>query len=177
MGITGPPERRLADINGIHFLKGGQGEVHVASGTVKFRVWDIRDDCVWLSVNNVPENKDLFLPERQAKDNVQSPTDPKITQFHLDCDRVIQGLQQYKQFFQRYPTGTAAEISKALSSQTEELKSGNKNEKGELVDPWGTPIQFFFSSNTVMIRSAGPNRTFEDSKSAEADDLYRTETK
>jgi hypothetical protein len=96
---------------------------------------------------------------------------------------LIQGLQQYKEFFKRYPSGTTAEISKALSGQADEkvvilaTKSSNKNDKGEIVDPWGTPIQFFFSHNAVLIRSAGPNRSFEDSRSATADDLYRTETK
>jgi hypothetical protein len=117
------------------------------------------------------------------KDRIAMRIDPQVAQFHKDCDSLIQGLQQYKEFFKRYPSGTTAEISKALSGQAEEkvvilaTKSSSKNDKGEIVDPWGTPIQFFFSHNAVMIRSAGPNRSYEDSRSPTADDLYRTETK
>jgi hypothetical protein len=47
------------------------------------------------------------------------------------------------------------------------------NEKGEILDPWGTPVQFYFSSNEVMVRSAGPNKVWEDSAVPLADDLYR----
>jgi hypothetical protein len=39
------------------------------------------------------------------------------------------------------------------------------------------PLQFYFAHNGVMIRSAGPNKVFEDSKTRGTDDLYRTETK
>jgi hypothetical protein len=52
-----------------------------------------------------------------------------------------------------------------------------KNAKGEIIDPWGMPLQFYFAHNGVMIRSAGPNKVFEDSKTRGTDDLYRTETK
>ena len=117
------------------------------------------------------------------KNQIKVRTDPKVAEFNDQCDKLIQGLQQYKEFFKRYPSGTTAEISKALSGQAEEkvmimaTRDSQKNDKGEIVDPWGTPIQFFFSHNAVLIRSAGPNKSFEDSRSATCDDLYRTETK
>ena len=118
-----------------------------------------------------------------AKDRIKMRTDPKVAEFNDQCDKLIQGLQQYREFFKRYPSGTTAEISKALSGQTDEkvmimaTKDSQKNDKGEIVDPWGTTIQFFFSHNAVLIRSAGPNKSFEDSRSATCDDLFRTETK
>ena len=99
------------------------------------------------------------------KDRVKTRMDPKVAEFNDQCDKLIQGLQQYREFFKRYPSGTTAEIYKALSGQTEEkvvimaTKNSQKNDKGEIVDPWGTPIQFFFSHNAVLIRSAGPNRS------------------
>jgi len=117
------------------------------------------------------------------KNQIKVRTDPKVAEFNDQCDKLIQGLQQYKEFFKRYPSGTTAEISKALSGQAEggvvimATKNSQKNDKGEIVDPWGTTIQFFFSHNAVLIRSAGPNKFFEDSRSATCDDLYRTETK
>ena len=45
------------------------------------------------------------------------------------------------------------------------------NEKGEFVDPWGTPLTIYFAGNSVLVRSAGPNRTFEDSRVKLADDV------
>jgi hypothetical protein len=105
--------------------------------------------------------------------------DAKIAKFHSDCDNLILGIQQYKEFVGAYPTGNNIAIAKALLGQTEKkvlilaVRRSDLNDKGEILDPWGTPIQFYFSHNEVMIRSAGPNRVWEDSATATADDLYR----
>ncbi len=48
------------------------------------------------------------------------------------------------------------------------------NDKGEFMDPWGTPIRIYFSDTGILIRSAGPNRRFDDSTSMEFDDLIRS---
>ena len=120
-----------------------------------------------------------------VKSNSQVRVDPKITEFNVRANKLIEGLQQYKEFFKQYPTGTTAEISKALSGQAEgaagkviilATASADKNDKGEIVDPWGTALQFYFSHNSVLIRSALLNKVFEDSRTA-SDDLFRSETK
>jgi len=117
-----------------------------------------------------------------VKNKMQVQIDPKMAQFNTDANKLIEGLQQYKEFFKHYPTGTTAEISKALSGQAEgkviifATASANKNDKGEIVDPWGTALQFYFSHNGVLIRSAGPDKIFEDSRNV-SDDLFRTDTK
>ena len=54
------------------------------------------------------------------------------------------------------------------------VRKSDVNDKGEILDPWGTPLNFYFSYNEVMIRSAGPNKVWEDSAIATADDQYRT---
>ena len=119
----------------------------------------------------------LFMQNRS-----RMQIDPKVTEFNSDANKLIEGLQQYKEFFKHYPTGTTAEISKALSGQAEgkviifATSSAKKNDKGEITDPWGMPLQFYFSHNGVLIRSAGPNKVFEDSRTA-SDDLFRTDTK
>jgi hypothetical protein len=105
--------------------------------------------------------------------------DDKIARFHTDCDNLILGLQQYKEFVGSYPEGNNISIAKALLGQTEKkvlilaVRRSDLNDKGEILDPWRTPLQFYFSHNEVMIRSAGPNQLFEDSASPNADDLYR----
>lgn len=106
-------------------------------------------------------------------------TDDKVVKFNTDCDTLILGIQQYKEFVGTYPTGNNSAITKALLGQTEKkvlilaVRRSDVNDKGEIVDPWGTPLQFYFSNNEVLIRSAGPNKAFEDSSIASSDDLYR----
>jgi hypothetical protein len=110
-----------------------------------------------------------------------SQLDPNTVEFHEDADRLIQGLHQYREFVGSYPTGSLLDISRALSGQTDKkililATSGNKkNAKGEIIDPWGTPIQFYFGHNSVLIRSAGCNRIFEDTTTFGSDDLFKSE--
>jgi len=105
--------------------------------------------------------------------------DTKITKFNVDCDSLILGLQQYREFVGTYPTGNNIAIVKALLGQSEKkvlivaVRRTDLNDKGEIIDPWGTPLMFYFAHNEVMIRSAGPNRFWEDSSSPTPDDLYR----
>jgi hypothetical protein len=105
--------------------------------------------------------------------------DPKLAKFNSDADNMIMGIQQYKEFTGNYPTGNNTQISRALLGRSDKkvlilaVQRTPVNDKGEILDPWGTPIQFYFSNNEVMIRSAGPNKAWEDSSNPLADDLYR----
>jgi len=108
--------------------------------------------------------------------------DPRVGKFNADCDNLILGLQQYKEFVGTYPSGNNATIAKSLLGQTERkvlilaVRRSDLNDKGEIVDPWGTPFQFYFSHNEVLIRSAGPNKVWEDSAVA-SDDMFRCASK
>ncbi len=105
--------------------------------------------------------------------------DEKIAKFNTDCDSLILGLQQYKEFVGSYPTGNSAAIARALRGQTEKkvlilaVRHSDINDKGEILDPWGTPLRFYFSNDEVLIRSAGPNKAWEDTATPNSDDLYR----
>ena len=89
--------------------------------------------------------------------------DAKVVRFNNNANDLLLGLQQYKEFTGAYPSGSNLDISKALSGQSNAkvfiLAAGrsDRNQKGEIVDPWGTPVQFYISGNSVLIRSAGPN--------------------
>ncbi len=106
-------------------------------------------------------------------------TDKSVTRFNEDTDNLLLGLQQYKEFTGSYPTGGNADILKSLSGQTDKkfviivVRKTEMNAKGEMVDPWGTPLLFYFGHNGILIRSAGPNKVFEDSKTFGSDDLVR----
>ena len=105
--------------------------------------------------------------------------DEKVAKFNAEAENLILGIQQYKEFVGTYPTGNNIAIAKALLGQTDKsvlilaVRKTDMNDKGEILDPWGTPLQFYFSHNEVMIRSAGPNKVWQDSAVASADDLYR----
>lgn len=111
----------------------------------------------------------------------QKRFDTRIKKFNDDAANVIQGLQQFKEFAGSYPAGTNnLDVVRALQGKTERkvliisVQKSDMNEKGEMLDPWGTPLMFFFSGNTVLIRSAGPNKAWEDSSIIGGDDLFRT---
>jgi hypothetical protein len=109
-------------------------------------------------------------------------TDPKVAKFNANAENLILGIQQYKEFMGTYPSGNNIQIAKALFGRGEKnekrvlilsVRGSDVNDKGEILDPWGTPLQFYFSHNEVLIRSAGPNKAWEDSGVPTADDLYR----
>ena len=119
-----------------------------------------------------------------ARSLTQRQLDQNVARFNAVADNLILSLQQYREFTGSYPTGNNASITKDLLGRGEKKvviltarKHSELNEKGEIVDPWGTPLQFYFSDTEVLIRSAGPNRLWEDTAVPFGDDLYRTASK
>jgi hypothetical protein len=104
----------------------------------------------------------------------------RTAKFNEDIENLFAGLQKYKERVGSYPVGSNAQVAKALQGENSKnviILVGRKtelNEKGEYVDPWGTPLRIYFSDVGVLIRSAGPNRRFDDSTSMEADDVLRS---
>jgi hypothetical protein len=115
-----------------------------------------------------------------AKGWTPKRVDDQVAKFNAECDNLILGIQQYREFVGSYPTGNNAAITKAMLGQGEKkvlilaVRRSQMNDKGEIVDPWGTALQFYFAYNEVLIRSAGPNKALEDSALPGADDLYRS---
>ena len=104
----------------------------------------------------------------------------KTAKFNEDVENLFVGLQQYKEHVGSYPGGSNSEIAKALLGHNPKnviILVGRKNElneKGEFVDPWGTPLRIYFSDLGVLIRSAGPNKRFDDTTVLNADDYIRS---
>jgi len=104
----------------------------------------------------------------------------RTTKLNVDIENLFAGLQQYKEHVGSYPIGSNANVVKALKGQNPKsviILVGRKNElndKGEFVDPWGTPLRIYFSDNGVLVRSAGPNKRFDDSTVLACDDYYRS---
>jgi hypothetical protein len=104
----------------------------------------------------------------------------KTTQFNEDVDNLFFALQQYKERVGSYPIGNNAEVAKALQGNNSKnliILVGRKQDldsKGEFVDPWGTPLRIYFSGEGILVRSAGPNKRFDDSTVLNPDDYYRS---
>jgi hypothetical protein len=106
----------------------------------------------------------------------------RTAQFNESVDDLFTALQKYKEKVGTYPTGGNLEVSKALQGANNKnvivivgsARKNSINEKGEIVDPWGTPLRIYFSDTGILIRSAGPNRRFDDSTVIDADDFIRS---
>jgi len=106
----------------------------------------------------------------------------RTAQFNNDVEDLFTALQKYKERVGSYPAGGNLEVSKALQGANSKnvivivgsSRKNNLNDKGEIVDPWGTPLRIYFSDTGVLIRSAGPNRRFDDSTAIDSDDFIRS---
>ncbi len=111
--------------------------------------------------------------------------DPRLVNCQADATELISGLQEYRKFVGEFPKGPCLEIAKALTGKSDTNKkvliygssTRRLNNQGELVDPWGTPLQIFFSHNSVLVRSAGPNCQFDDDSVSGSDDLFYSDAK
>lgn len=104
----------------------------------------------------------------------------RTQRFNDDIENLFASLQKYKEYVGSYPVGSNSEVVKALKGANPKnviILVGRKEEvnaKGEFVDPWGTALRIYFADNTVLVRSAGPNRRFDDSTVMDADDFFRS---
>jgi hypothetical protein len=104
----------------------------------------------------------------------------RTAKFNDDVENLFSALQKYKERVGTYPIGGNLEVAKALMGANPKnviVIVGSKNQvndKGEFIDPWGTPLRIYFSDSGVLIRSAGPNRRFDDSTVMDADDFIRS---
>ena len=107
-------------------------------------------------------------------------TTMRTAKLNIDVENLFVGLQQFKEYVGTYPAGNNAEIVKAMTGQNPKnliILVGRKSElnsKGEIVDPWDTPLRIYFSANGILIRSAGQNRRFDDSTATMCDDYFRS---
>jgi hypothetical protein len=104
----------------------------------------------------------------------------RTQRFNDDVVTLFESLQKYKENVGSYPVGSNSDIAKMLKGKNPKnviILVGRKtdlNDKGEFVDPWGTPLRIYFSDTGILVRSAGPNRRFDDSTALDCDDFFRS---
>lgn len=103
----------------------------------------------------------------------------RAKEFNQDVNSLFLALQKYKERTGEYPSGSNSAIAKDLNGENNKNliimvgRDMKKNTKGEFVDPWETPLRIYFSDRGVLVRSAGPNRSFDDTTVVEFDDILR----
>ena len=98
-----------------------------------------------------------------------------------DVAIVANALQAYRSVYQRFPDGDNEEIVAALSGSNQRsiswIRSGEAplNERGGLVDRWGSAYYFHrLSGEVIEVRSAGPDGlmwTDDDTSSVESEEF------
>jgi Type II secretion system (T2SS), protein G len=99
------------------------------------------------------------------------------TRAHTTVVSLAAAVKQYKAEYGSLPTGTEAEIVRALLGDNPrkivffEPRPKDLNADGELLDPWGTPYYFDFSDPKIQkIYSVGKNKS-DDAGADGSDDI------
>lgn len=102
--------------------------------------------------------------------------DERVSKVDVQVVSLVVASQEFQKHLGVFPTGDSHAVSAALMGKNEKgvvfiEGYGWTNNMGELIDPWGTPYSFGFESNSVTVRSSGPNKVFGDT-----DDVIRVKS-
>lgn len=97
----------------------------------------------------------------------------------IDSDKrvLMTILTQYFLLHREFPKGDTIAVFKALRGDgtKSNLLSGKQDHEFDLngvsMDPWRTGYRLYFNGDEILIRSAGPNRTFDDLDASKSDDI------
>ena len=103
----------------------------------------------------------------------------KYPVIEIETTGIHQALQKYKTTYGKFPAGDSAAIFRALRGENPrqivffQCRAGSLSKDGAMLDPWGTPYKVYFSDEEALVRSAGPNKEFDDSRNKHFDDYIR----
>ncbi len=134
---------------------GGETSITPTSATNS----DMRPQVLSQNVASLTNSTGLVMVEPVLKE--------RVAPIKLFTSALVVAIRQYWQEFGEYPSGDNRSISAALTGTNPKktvfiLAEKWMNKQGELVDPWGKPLSFNFESNSITIKSSGPNLTFGD---------------
>ena len=97
----------------------------------------------------------------------------------VETAQIRKALDTYVATIGGFPTGDSSAIFRALSGDNPrkiaflQCRAESGSPDGGMLDPWGTPYKIYFSGKEPLIRSAGPNKQFDDSGQKQFDDYIR----
>jgi hypothetical protein len=112
----------------------------------------------------------------------QRRDDPGTRVKHPDYEMsaIFTAIEEYKAAFGELPGPNNRTISRSLRGQNPQKMvflvgpPTSFSREGDFLDTWGTPFKLYFSSNQIIMRSAGPNKHFDDTGDKDFDDVIRT---
>ena len=105
--------------------------------------------------------------------------DHPVPMVNIEATSIRNALMMYEADFGAFPAGDSRAVFRALRGQNQQHKeylntaAQSTSSEEEFLDPWGTPFRIYFSGKEILIRSAGPNKHFDDSGSGDFDDYIR----
>ena len=97
----------------------------------------------------------------------------------METAQIRAALDMYEAEFGGAPTGDSSEVFRALRGNNPrkivflQCRAESISPDAGMLDPWGTPYKVYFSGKDALIRSAGPNKQFDDSAKQHFDDYIR----
>ena len=93
--------------------------------------------------------------------------DERVSKVDIQVVGLVVASQEFQKHLGVFPTGDSHAVSAALMGKNKKgvvfiEGYGWTNNQGELVDPWNMPYSFNFESNSVTVRSSGPNKIYGD---------------
>jgi len=107
------------------------------------------------------------------------PIVERFRRIDLETSQIRVALQSYDAAFGAFPVGDSSAVFRSLRGDNPQKISflqclaESVSPDGGMLDPWGTPYKIYFSGKELLIRSAGPNKQFDDLGRKEFDDYIR----
>ncbi|MFA6564576.1 MAG: type II secretion system protein GspG [Verrucomicrobiia bacterium] len=96
------------------------------------------------------------------------------TRLAADTQSIHVAMDFYKGEFGKYPTGDSHAVFQALTGKNPKrivfVVFRQVSAEGDPLDTWGTPYRIYFSGDEFLVRSAGPNKRFDQGSSKGSDD-------
>ena len=107
------------------------------------------------------------------------PIIDKARLIDLDTASIRAARDTYEAEFGTLPSGGSSAVFRVLRGDNPrkvvflQCRAESVSPDGSMLDPWGTPYKIYFSGKEPLIRSAGPNKQFDDSGYKHFDDYIR----
>jgi hypothetical protein len=107
------------------------------------------------------------------------PIIDKARRIDTETAQIRVALETYEATFGGPPAGDSSAVFRALRGDNLrkivflQCRAESVSPDGGMLDPWGTPYKVYFSGKEPLIRSAGPNKQFDDSGRKQSDDHIR----